>query len=174
MPILDKLNKKLDEAGVEEHGRTIEEAVDLLPVGGGEGGMKFKPEFVYGGPTTSLPMQWPGGGGGYGVVSKLIECEDTADGKKCFYGSLTLSISGAPHNFTLSEAHNFLKSDFAYNMFVFDSTQINGVVGFAVVSGAPIQPIFVEISGNILKFGAPIENCTGFKITIPLLKFVEK
>lgn len=42
MPILDKLNKKLDEAGVEERGRTIEEAVDLLPAMGGSGGLQFE------------------------------------------------------------------------------------------------------------------------------------
>lgn len=40
MPILDKLNNKLEEAGVEEHGRTIEEAVDLLPAMGG--GLKLE------------------------------------------------------------------------------------------------------------------------------------
>lgn len=42
MPILDKLNTKLEEAGVEERGHTIEEAVDLLPAMGGSGGLQFE------------------------------------------------------------------------------------------------------------------------------------
>lgn len=51
MPILDKLNKKLEESGVEERGRTIEEAVDLLPAMGGSGGLQLEKI----GETKTLP-----------------------------------------------------------------------------------------------------------------------
>lgn len=57
MPILDKLNKKLDEAGVEEHGCTIEEAVDLLPAMGG-GGMQLEQI------GTTHNVGWIGSSGG--------------------------------------------------------------------------------------------------------------
>lgn len=170
MPILDKLNTKLEEAGVEQRGRTIEEAVDLLPAGGGEGG-----GIDYISQETFSPI-WPNGnGGGVCYVTKIADTPDvTSQGKKykSFIGALFMVVSGAQVN--IPQGFEFVKN-FPYhtaigikNNLIFPSIYVD----YYTTTGGEHKRKEIAITNGTISNLDVVGEASGFKVFIPFIRFV--
>lgn len=170
MPILDKLNAKLEEAGVEEHGRTIEEAVDLLPVGGGEGG-----GIDYISQETFAP-KWPNGsGGGICYVTKIADASDViSQGKKykSFIGALFMVVSGA--NVSMPQGFEFVEN-FPYHTGIGIGNSLitpSIYADYSTTTGGEYKRKEIAITNGTISSLGLVGEVTGFKVFIPFMRFV--